>query len=131
MLDKFQALKEDRFYISIVLCALSSLLAVSSYSIYSQPKLEPSYEKKRTADMNACKSFAKHKGFDVKQTGKAVLTLTKESFGNDEKFTFASVESVIISCGNIEMKSFCFGVESQCSIDGTKVVMNYEEPETY
>ncbi len=130
MLDKNQVNKKDRFYIAMFMLLLASVSSFGSYLLYMSPKQEPSYDHKREADMLSCSTFAKHKGFTSERSGQKVLTLISTEF-TEPKFAFAAIESVIVACDNIEMKSMCFGLKSQCSVDGAKIVLNYAEPSVY
>jgi hypothetical protein len=130
LINKLQVLYKDRFYIAAILSSLSIIVAFGAYLLYSSPFQEPKYEQKKLADMKSCVAFSEHKGLTVEQDGKSVLVITKSGF-DEPKFTFSMIEAVILACDNIEFKSFCMGVESQCGIDGTKVVLTYENPKVY
>lgn len=130
IINKMQAIGNDRFYIAAVLSAAAFVVTFGAYLIYSSPLQEPDFETKKASDMLACTSFAEHKGLTVEPEGRSVLTLTKNSF-DDPKFTFSMIESVILACDNIEFKTFCMGIKEQCGLDGTKVVLTYESPKVY
>lgn len=56
--------------------------------------------------------------------------MTMEGF-DGPKFSFATSESIILACSNIDMKSYCMGVSSECGIDGTKIIFSYEKLKVY
>ncbi len=110
-------------------------MGVSSWSFYSSPKQEPDYDRKRMMDISSCMSFARHKGFSAEQPKDStemnrVIEITSSSI-DEPAFMFAAVESVLLACDNIELKSFCLGLSSECSMDGLKMVLVYEKPVAY
>ena len=130
LMNKLQTIRNDKFYISSIIASFSALVIIASWSIYSQPHLEPDFAAKREMDIKQCVNFAKHKGFSTKQEGTSVVEMTLNTL-SAPKLMFAEVETVIAGCHNIELKSFCIGVSSECGVDGIKMVMVYEGGSVY
>lgn len=125
MINKLQTLKNDRFYISSIITALSALAFLSSWGLYSQPKLDPDFATKRQSDISMCSKLAVHKGFEVNREGTSVLEVYSDKFSSP-KLMFTGIETVIAGCHNVELKNFCLGVEEECGLNGMKLVMVYE-----
>lgn len=125
LLDKLQVLKQDRFYGAITMLSLSIVGFLFAWLFYSSPKQEPSYEQKRLSDTKVCIDFAKHKGFSVSTPTNRIVEITNNNL-NSATFIYATAESVILACSNFELKRFCLGVESECGLDGLKIVLGYE-----
>jgi hypothetical protein len=132
LLNKYQAMKNDRFFISIVFVAISALLCFLSWSFYTTPKLSPDYSTKLKMDMNACIDFAQQKGFDAEKGGTRVVEVSTTNF-DDPKFMFAASEAVILHCQNLDMQRFCMGSGSECGLPshGLKMIFKYEKPQEY
>lgn len=130
MINKFQAFTRERFYISVALSAVSLALLAFSYSIYSTPKMEPSYEEKKESDIAKCNQFAGFKGYESRLVGRSNLELTDEQLTLNVK-TFTDVESIMLACDNLEPQLFCLGLEGYCGLDGKKLVLKYEEPKAH
>ena len=130
LINKFQAFKRERFVISMLLFLISLAFYIFSYTIYSQPKLEPSFEDKRADDMAKCKRFAEYKGYTVRNIGRSNLELTDPALDLDVN-TFVHVESIFLACDNLEPQMFCMGIKEYCGQVGKKMVLSYAEPESY
>jgi hypothetical protein len=130
LLERFQVFPNDRSLIGVIFMVLSLGLGGLSYVMYSTPKEEPDFDAKQKSDIAFCKEFGVKKGFEVKREGESVLSMTSAQF-DDPKYQFSKVESVILACDNLEMKTFCMGISSVCGLDGTKMVFSYEKPTAY
>lgn len=134
-INRLEIFPSERMWITILMLAASIIMSAISWSYYSSPKMEPDYDRKRMIDIASCMSFAKHKGFHAEQPRDStemnrVVEISMQQF-DEPAFMFASAESVLLACDNIELKSFCLGVASECSIDGLKMVLVYEKPHAY
>jgi hypothetical protein len=130
LINRLQTLKNDRFYISAIMLAISTIVFIASYMIYAEPRLEPNFDAKRSTDVQSCIDFASHKGFDTKKQGLSVIEISDSNLGYP-KLMFTKVETVVAACHNVELKSFCLGVESECGLNGLKMVMVYEGPDVF
>jgi hypothetical protein len=130
LIDKLQVFVRDRFFIALAMCCFSAFFFTASYLMYKEPRLEPDYESKRDADMKECKAFAEHKGFAVTPDGRSVMTISSTRL-DDPGVLFATLETVVVACRNIELKTVCMGVEQQCGLNGTKMTLTYEKPQAY
>lgn len=130
MINKFQAFKQERFYISTILAVAAIAFYAFAYMLYSAPKLEPSYEEKRSQDIASCNQFAGYKGYESRTVGRSNIEFTNEELTLDVK-TFSDVESIMLACDNLEPQLFCLGIESYCGLNGKKMVLTYEEPSAY
>lgn len=134
-LNKLEVFPVERNWITIVLIVISVVLFTASWRYYNDPRGEPDYDRKRMTDITSCIGFAKHKGFDAAQPkdsteSSRVIEVTSNTI-DEPAYTFAAVESVLLACDNIELKSFCIGLSSECSIDGMKMVLVYEKPNAH
>lgn len=129
LLNKLQVLKQDRFYGGITMLSLSVIGFLLSWLYYNDPKQEPNYDNKRIIDTKACVDFAKHKGFNVTTPTNRLIEITSDNLSS-ATFIYATAESVVLACNNFELKRFCLGVESECGLDGLKIVLGYESADT-
>lgn len=134
-LNKLELFPTERVWITSILLIVAALMTVASWTYYDSPRLEPDYDRKRMTDIASCMSFAKHKGFKAEQPKDStetsrVIEISTQTL-DEPAFMFASIESVLLACSNIELKSFCLGVSSECSVDGLKMVLVYEKPNEY
>lgn len=135
LLNKMEVITKERNILTVVFFLLSLVLIAVSWSFYISPRDEPDYDRKRMVDIASCTSFARHKGFmsvqpkDSSESSR-VVEISLETL-DEPSFMFASVESVLLACNNIELKSFCLGVESECGINGLKMILVYEKPSVY
>ncbi|MBD78023.1 MAG: hypothetical protein CL840_03630 [Crocinitomicaceae bacterium] len=129
MIDKFQALKNDRVVISVIFYCIAAAALFFSYMYYTEPRFEPDFEFQRSKDVGQCANFAKHKGFEAKKPEKHIVEISSFNF-DDPKFTFATVESVILACDNLELTSFCMGTADECMLpeNGLRMVLAYKQP---
>jgi len=130
MINKNQAFKQERFYISVILTVISVAFFAFAYTLYLNPKQEPSYEEKKKEDIANCTKFAGFKGFKHRMVGRTNVELTDDRLTLDVK-TFSDAEAVMLACSNLEPQLFCLGVEEYCGISGKKMVLTYEEPKAY
>lgn len=130
MISKLQALKNDRVVISVIFYCMSAAAFFFSYMYYTEPRFEPNFEFQRTKDVGQCANFAKHKGFEAKKPEKHIVEISSLNF-DDPKFTFATLESVILACDNLELTSFCMGSKDECMLpeNGIRMVMAHKQPE--
>jgi hypothetical protein len=129
-IDRLQLIANDRIIIAGPLLVISLMLFGAAWYEYQQPRHEPNYDQKRSKDIAQCIGFSKHKGFSSKRPNPHLLELTSDKF-DDPKFTFSTVESIVLGCPNLDLKSFCLGVKEECGIQGVKMVLGYEKPDAF